>query len=256
MRRAVLDPQEWRDAITAAGTRRPLPVHARTFLRDFHTYSHPVVLACDDGREYVIKGRQAGRAIVNDQVIGRLGLVIGAPVGIVTLVNVPQELIAVEPSMQHMPSGVSHGCLWIPGCTERAWLEHALQPENRSRFALLAVLYGWVYASDHQVIYENMPPHLVHSVDHGHFLPGGPNWTVAGLWAAAAARPEGIIVQGCGLTAIDMRSACQELRKATDPVIAEAVAVPPDDWGMIMDERIALAEYLARRRDELLALRW
>jgi hypothetical protein len=54
-------------------------------------------------------------------------------------------------------------------------------PDNRPRFAALAVLYGWIPAGDAQLIYRQTVSHLVYSVDHGHFFPGGPNWTLAGL---------------------------------------------------------------------------
>lgn len=76
----------------------------------------PVLLECNDGGSYVVKGKQAGRQIVNDQVIAALGRSMGAPVPVPMLVDVPAELIALEPELQQLAPdvalapGVSHAC--------------------------------------------------------------------------------------------------------------------------------------------------
>ena len=93
----------------------------------------------------------------------------------------PQELIDAQPEMRHMPAGISHGSQLVPNCSEREAYRYVDIAENRERFAKLAVLYGWMSAGDHQFIYRHDPPNLVHSVDHGHFFPGGPNWQVVQL---------------------------------------------------------------------------
>jgi len=36
-----------------------------------------------------------------------------------------------------------------------------------------------------------------------------------------------------------------------DRYIANAVAAPPDEWGISLDERIEVAQYLSRRYSEL-----
>lgn len=191
--------------------------------------------------------------IVNEHVVGRLGHALGAPVGAVALVEVPQELISLQPEMQHMPAGVSHGSRWIPRCTEREGLIHTDVMENRARFAQLAVLYGWAIAGDHQFIYENEPPHLVHSVDHGHFFPGGPDWTEASLGTAAPPYLDHVIAGGCAFSQEELAEACGRLGAIADSLIADVVAGPPPDWGVADEERLVLAMYLATRRDQFVA---
>jgi hypothetical protein len=93
----VLTKDEWRSFIEATNSDRPIVVQAITLLRTWNTASKPVLLACNDGNQYVVKGRQAGRMIVNDQVVARLGRSIGAPVGSVLLVDVSTDLIAANP---------------------------------------------------------------------------------------------------------------------------------------------------------------
>ena len=79
----------------------------------WRTKAEPVLLKCNDGREYVVKGQQAGRQIVNDQITARLGFAIGAPVGEPKIVEVSAELIAIEPRLSHIPSGTAHATLFI-----------------------------------------------------------------------------------------------------------------------------------------------
>lgn len=211
-------------------------------------------MSCGDGHEYVVKGRQVGRAIVNEQVIAQIGLALGAPVGQPALIDVPAELIAAEPAMQHMLPGVSHGTRYLRDCSDRLWIEHVNVAVNRARFALLAVLYGWGHAGDHQLIYANAAPHLVYSVDHGHFFPTGPDWTAPALDQAPSATLYQDIVSTCGLTSAELRAALAALDGVQESAIIRAVAAPPDEWGCTMDERVTMVAFFAKRRSELLAL--
>jgi hypothetical protein len=223
-------------------------VIAETFIEKFGTASQAVRLACDDGNEYVVKSRDAGRMIVTDQIVGRIGIASGAPVGTPALVEVPMSLIQAEPEMAHMSAGIAHGSRWIPGCTQGG-VDHC--STNRARFADLALLYGWAIASDHQFIYENDAPRLVHSVDHGHFFAGSTGWTVDTLSNAPTAEPDPTLISGCTLTDQELDDAKEKLAVVDDDAIAGAVASPPEDWGITQDERLAVAEYLAIRRDML-----
>jgi hypothetical protein len=253
----VLQPDEWRTLIVAAGSLRPVPVLAHTFRRAWASTSRPVELACDDGFEYVVKGQQAGRSIVSDQLIGRLGIAMEAPVAPVALVDVPAELIALQLEMSHFQPGIAHGSRRVPDCSlGREGFRETSLPQNRDRFARLAILYGWVIANDYQFIYDNGPPPLVHSVDHGDFLPGGEDWTVSSLTntTSTPAALDHMVMTVCSCKPQEIAEAAAQFRSIDDTVLAEAVSAPPDTWGCSLDERVALAEFLSRRREELLAL--
>ena len=244
---------DWVSLIKAAEATE-VTVTAHTFLKSWGSASRPVLLLCDDGgidREYVVKGQHSGRQAVNDQIVARLGTAAAAPVGTPALVDVPAPLIAVEPEMQHIPAGVSHGCVWIPDCSERLTYEHAGALENKSRFGLLALLFGWAHANDHQFIYENDAPHLVYSVDHGHFFPSGPDWTEATLKGASTPTPDAAILGACGLSLSDLKPHFGAFSSIADDVIVSIVAGIPDAWGVSESERAAMAEYLSTRRDLL-----
>lgn len=234
-----------------ADASRPAVVTAETFVEAYGTASKPVRLICDDGAdgaEYVVKGRQAGRMIVTDQIVGRIGSGLGMPVGSPALVDVPAELIAAEPEMAHLAPGIAHGSEWIPDCAQGG-VEHCA--DNRERFADLALLYGWALASDHQFIYTTASPRIVYSVDHGHFFAGSTTWTTQTLSAAPTAEPDQTICGQCGLTDDELNASRTRIGPVSDELISSAVAAPPDDWGITPEERVAVAEYLALRRDAL-----
>src|SRR5438105_2871848 len=101
--------EEWGNEIQAAALLRPYPVTAHTYLQKWSSYSGPVLVKCDNGKDYVIKGKQVGRAICNEQIIGHLGEQIGAPVGKIGLVDIPPELTRSIQDMGHVTPGTAHG---------------------------------------------------------------------------------------------------------------------------------------------------
>lgn len=239
--------------LDAGALERPAPVNAHTFREVVSTSSDPVVLACDDGHEYFVKSENAGRVIVNDHVVAHLGQKLGAPVGEPQIIYVPQELKDSEPKMQHVVAGLAHGTRVIPNCVDHRIVHFTWLTENKTRFALLAVLYGWCQAGDRQWLYNTFDPQLVHSVDHGHFFPGGPEWSVDTLNGAGDPELDVIIVNDCGLTEGEQRAALDTLQNniGEDDVVA-AVAACPDEWAFTRDERVALSSFLIQRRNLLL----
>ncbi|MCA1789088.1 MAG: hypothetical protein LC667_04280 [Thioalkalivibrio sp.] len=200
-----------------------------------------------------MKGRHAGRSAVNDQVIGRLGKAMGAPVPRVTLVDVPGELISMQPEMAHMQPGLAHGSEVVPSVSDSYLIEHATARVNRGRFAKLAVLWGWVSVFDRQYLYTEDDRPILFAADHGHAFPRGPDWTRRSLLSAATpAELDHELADACRFTQGEIQAAADALRGIDDAGIVKAVAAPPGEWGFGMPDRAALAQYLSRRRRELL----
>jgi hypothetical protein len=238
--------EDVREAAIAAG----LPtVRAETFISVWGSASKPALLLCDDKNRWVVKGiAHARRQAVNDHVVGRLGLAAGAPVGRVGLVDLPQDLIDSEAELAHFTAGWAHGSLFMTDVSDdRRGLEHLSVPENIPRFAALAQLFGWVQANDCQYLYSTTPPHIVYSVDHGHFFAGGPEWTESSLAAAPPAAVDPL-AQTCNLPTASLDAACQAFKDLSDDDIASAVGTPPDSWNLTLEERVALGCYLSDRR--------
>lgn len=247
----------WEHLITAQPA--AATVQALTFRRHWdNSMTTPVLLECSDHREYVVKGlrpdnaspNRNARSIITDAVVARLGRALGAPVPAPMLVDVPEALVKSEPRMHHVAPGPWHGLEYVRRCTGREKVQHV--DENREAFARLALLYGWFKAGDHQLIYDNDAPHMVHSVDHGLFL--GDGWTVEMLSTLPPPVPDQEICDACWFSAAELREAANGLAEVSDGSIAGAVAAPPSSWGVSWTDRVALAEVLAARRDALVEL--
>lgn len=242
--------ENWDDYLRRCPPLSSPPV-AHTYLQTWNTATEPVQVECSDDRTYVIKGAQAGRSLIADQVVGRLGRAMEAPVAEVGLVYVPELLVKMQPDMFHFSHGLAHACLWLPGCSDTGLVY--VCPENRFRYALLAVLYGWVEASDHQFLLADNPPRLVYSVDHGEFFPNGAKWSVQDLLTDRNVEPDERLRLACGLTKDELKQAGNRLSALDEQQIAQAVAASPEEWGIALDSRRALMDYLVRRRSAMLA---
>jgi hypothetical protein len=246
--------QQWAERLNVLGTQQEDSIRALTFVRGFETDTKPALLQCDDAQAYVVKGVQSGRKIVNDHVVARLGELLKAPVGKPMLINISPELIEIEPRLSHFAPGLAHGTLFIPDCIDRSDFIAISEGTNRARFALLAVLYGWVQGYDQQFLYRKRRPQLVYSVDHSFFFPFD---SETGEWSPEILRqhPQAVVdpyFSTCGLKRVEIHQALQALASVTEDDIFEVVATLPEPWGITMDERIALVEYLIRRKQELL----
>lgn len=131
---------------------RPAAVVAQTFLKRWPSASSPFLVTADDGNKYVVKGNIAGRQIVNDQIVARLGEHLGAATGTPALVKVEQAFIDLSPEVKNVGVGPGtwHGLSYVENYSERAGFQHFGLAENRTRFALLAFLEpfqsdGWHY---------------------------------------------------------------------------------------------------------------
>ena len=236
-------------------------LQAITYRRGWRTKAEPVLLECEDDQTYVVKGVQAGRQIVNDQVVARLGIALGSPVGTPSFIQISAELIELDRRLASFSPGLAHGTLWIPDCRDSYELLGTGEEENRSRYALLSALFGWVINHDPQYLVNEQPPRLVHSVDHGHCFSGGPNWTVESLQNSidsdSGMSLEFLLINGfemCVFKAIDFQTMQQNLKQVTELNIFSSVASVPEEWGITMEERLVLVEYLIVRQQRLMLI--
>ena len=247
----------WVALISSARTHRPVAHIAQTFDRKMGTFSKPVVWGCTDKVHRIVKSLQVGRSdmarpMFTEVVLAALGRRIGAPVPSGSLVTVPANLIAAEPEAAHVLPGVGHAFDVI---TDVADVGTQLDPptdKTRRTAARLAVFYGWALGGNQQLLRKTEDDGDVFTVDHGHFLPNGPEWTATGLTTAGDPTLDLMFVPQ---TTDDLiADAINDLEALSDQAIAGAVALPPDEWGIPDDDRVAVAKYLAVRRDRLVTL--
>ena len=101
----------WKDALSSLQQSPVESLQAITYRRAWRTKAEPVLLECEDDQLYVVKGIQAGRQIINDQIVARLGVALGAPVGTPRLIKVSAELIELDRRLQLFSPGLAHGTL-------------------------------------------------------------------------------------------------------------------------------------------------
>lgn len=258
-----LTTEEWKKQIADAASKRPNPIKAVTFLRLLNgSISRAFAVKDAAGGKYAVKGMQdrtgvrpfdIRRPLCNDQIVGRLGQKIGAPVPDTVFIELTKEFIDANPAISFMYPGVCHGQALMDDCSEKLGIQHVDVSENRARFAAIAVLYGWIPSGDGQLIYQKKPPYLVYSVDHGHFFPQGPFWTLDTLKKAPPPAIHPSVISACKLAPSDISSAITSLGALQSADIASAVGMPIDGWGLSVDERSSVAEYLENRRDVLVA---
>jgi hypothetical protein len=250
--------RRWQEALETQIAQPEDPLLVTAFRRSWNSSARPVSARCIDKRDYIVKGQQAGRQIVNEQIVARLGMALNAPVGESKIVEISPYLLELDPEFNYLTPGTAHATLFIPNCFDDRDLSgyYTNQPENLLRFALLCVLYGWVQAKDHQFIFQKNRPNLVYSVDHGHFFPGGPNWTENDLQGASAATLDERLRSACHFTTDtqEIRTALFQLSKIAETQIIQAVAAPPAEWGFTIEERVAMMEHLFIRQGKLLQL--
>jgi len=245
----------WKALLEVAIAQPRQTVKAIDFTRAFSTKANPVIFGCDDDREYVVKGQNAGRQIVNEQIVARLGLLLGAPIPETKIVEIPDELIKLEKNLAHITAGTAHGSLYLRDTYFDRCLIATSEDVNRPRLAVLAVLYGWTYANDQQYLFTNTPPRLIYSIDHGHFFPNSPNWTATDLANAQDARLDRVLQSECYFRPSEINPVLDALEKINGFDILDAVAYPPSEWGITIDERIIMIEFLRKRQIQLTQLR-
>ena len=246
---------EWTAAIKNSQSQIRPHTTAETFVNRLRSASQPVVVVCGNGETYHLKAMQPANAAMPwvataEQVVGRIGTLIGAPVPDVRHVDVPQDLVNAEPEMSHMTCGLAHGSRTIPNTSDKLGVQTAGSQRNREAYSALGVLYGWTVAGDPQLIRTMDAAQDVYSVDHGYFFPGGPNWNAGSLGGREAARPDQqFLVNGAEPNKVD--EAIVRAKGVTDAQLAGLIGSSCPAWGVPLTDLVALAKFLSHRRDTM-----
>lgn len=83
----------WREALETAIAQPEDPLLITYFRRSWNSSARPILVRCIDKKDYIVKGQQAGRQIINDQIIAHLGVAMNAPVGQPRIVEISADLL-------------------------------------------------------------------------------------------------------------------------------------------------------------------
>jgi hypothetical protein len=137
----------------------------------------------------------------------------------------------------------------VDGVIETRALDHRTADDNARRHAGLHAIYDWLYGQDPRWLVCGHSQNAYFSHDHGHYFPGGPDWTVESL-KQFVALPMPLGAAGADATGLDLA----ELRRLADPLdrvtaedLLSIVSTIPCTWPVSDDELKALVCFLLIR---------
>jgi hypothetical protein len=215
------------------------------------------LIRADDGNRYWCKSlnnlQNEPRVPVNEQLVARLGLLIGAPVCRPELVYIPAALVGWEirpGSGRLLEEGWAHGSQAVDLVVEtRDISANRGADDNRRRQAGIYALHDWCGGSDSQWLMAG-PESEFHSHDHGHYFPGGPAWTIASLQGAAGTS-YAIPTPPAGLDATELQQLAAQLEVVSEQDIATVASKIPAGWAVQDDELEALVDFIYDRRPQV-----
>ena len=213
------------------------------------------LLRADDRRRYwckVLNNPQRPRVPVNDQIVARVGRLIGVAVGQPMLVRIPPELVGWEfRDGYKLEEGWAHGSLAVrPPVIETNELQHRGEDDNAIRHAGFLALHDWTAGSDPQWLRAEQQKNAYWSHDHGHYFPGGPDWTADTL---NGAKDSEFPVPGgtAGMSAAELDRIAFELDGLKRDSIEDQLADLPTEWPASDVELEALIGFLDYRRAQV-----
>ena len=206
---------------------------------------------CSDGQRWFVKPlnncQGTPRVVINDFLVGRLGVLIGAPVCTVNVVWIGPDHVGWEfrPG-HHLELGFACASREIPGVHEGGQLDHRQRDDNARRHVGIFALYDWCWGNDPQWLFDGADDEKTHSHDHGHYFPSGPSWTRADLVASAAV-PHPLGHPTNGLVKAEVERVADRLEQISQAEIGAILRLLPSSWPVTDEELAGIGSFLAER---------
>jgi hypothetical protein len=193
-----------------------------------------------------VNNQQSERVPANELVVGRCALLAALPACRVALVRIPDELAGWEfrPGRK-LEAGYACGSMEQANVVEVRALANSTQDDNATRYVGLEAIHDWCWGEDAQWLESVTGDAISFSHDHGHYFPGGPNWTPQTLEAQVAV-PHQLAFQA-GLSAAEARRIGGVLDGLTVADVGGIVSGLPAKWNTSDEELAHLAWFLAER---------
>lgn len=207
------------------------------------------LVAADDQNRYWSKplnNLQSSRVPITEQVVGRLGELIGAAVCKAQLVSLDGLAGWEFRPGRSVELGWAHGSLAVGPALETRSLEDRSADDNRRRQAGFFALHDWLIGGDDQWLYDTSADNMYYSHDHGFYL-AGPDWTEASLAHHIddeAPLPE----DDSGLDPGELGRLAEALDGLGREEIEREVSKIPVDWPVSDAELAAVVDFAGRRR--------
>ena len=215
--------------------------------------SLPFQVSATDGQIYWVKqiqNQQSPRVPVTEQVIAKCGQLIGAPVREFQLIQIPAELDGERLSNgTTLRQGIAHASLNLEfAAFDKIWgPENRSRDDNQRRHAAYFAFFDWCWGEDCQWLYDATDDMKTYSHDHGHFLPGSPDWTVESLMNhteeahSLDSSPEGLDYN-------ELENVAGRLENLKAAELNAALCCVPKSWPVTDKELEMLGSFLDTRR--------
>ncbi len=209
----------------------------------------------DDGQRYYIKpsnNLQNERVPVTEQIVGRTGAIIGAPVCTVKTVMISQEFEGTQYCHSRaLVPGIAHASLAVDNSIESSRLSHRLDNENVIRHTFIMALHDWCWGSDNQWLVSLVEDRAYYSHDHGNFLPpGGASWFLDSLLQNIHV-PHELSDLGRNITPSAASHVAKSLQSIERDQICGALVGIPASWSVSNVELEAVGVFLEYRAPEV-----
>lgn len=191
---------------------------------------------------------QTPRLPVTEQIVGRLGRLIGAPVCDCKLISLDEiEGWEIRQGTGRLvESGYAHGSQAVEPSLETRELKFRSDDDNRRRHCGLYALSDWLYCGDLQWLRATDQENAYFSHDHGFFLTG-PEWTRESL-AACGVEPGPITLDPAQLDPGEINRLGGALEGLSSADIEAAISGLPTSWPVSDEELAAVAQFADLRK--------
>lgn len=207
------------------------------------------LVAADDGFRYwckALNNLQSPRVPITEQIVARLGRLIGTPVCRPELILLDGvEGFEFRPG-HHVEPGWAHGSLAVDPALEVRELRDRTDDDNRRRHAGLFALHDWLAGSDAQWLYDTASDNAYFSHDHGFYLTG-PDWTELSL-ARQIGADFSLGLDATGLDRDELASLADRLEALSKSQIETEISQLPAGWPVGEGELQAVADFAEARR--------
>lgn len=209
-----------------------------------------LALASDERRYWIkpLNNCQGERVPITEQIVGRVGALIGAPTCEVRTVAIPPELTGWCFRGNHpLEPGIAHGSLHVDDCVETRTLEFRSQDDNRRRHCFILALHDWCWGGDGQWLRVERDDQRYYSHDHGWYLPPeGAVWSSTEL-ERLVDEPRELPDSGQDFGIWAAAEVANQLEAVNRNRLIEVLEAIPDEWPVSDEELEAVGFFLERR---------
>lgn len=208
--------------------------------------------SASDGRRYWIKplnNLQCERVCITEQVVGRVGQLLGAPTCAVKTIEIPSALAGWQfhaDENAKLEAGIAHASLETLNAMETRLLERRRDDSNAARHAYVLALYDLCWGDDAQWLMDVGDEYRFYSHDHGLYFPQGPWWTVQDL-ARCIDAPRPYTCDDLDIDRVTVALIVARLRALTNGELVQALAGIPTTWPVTDAELELVGHFILSR---------